>query len=459
MEESKQPPIVPKWLEDLQQRSWEPEILLSGIVLYGMFKVPDLLDDFLLFFKLNIFGNSTDINNLVALFKMGIYWLITGLILHLICRGIWIGMVGLSYTFPKGIDDNKIHYKGKFKERVENIPSYERIVIRLEKISSSLFSVSFMLFMSLIGGYLFFLVLVIIPFTIVYIYFDLGFEGPLFESFKAYVSFIVGISLLALLDFVSLGYFRRFTIFAKLYWPIHRLVSALTLSRFYRPIYYGVVSNFNKWVFFLFLLVFAFISIVGAGNKASSTYPGDNFSRISVWNTTLGHSAYAGYYDDQNQEFPSWRAHIPSDVISGNVLKIFVVANIAYEERMLEHTSLDSLKKVYPDTSNAALESMVVENFFAVALDQKKVEIPRWYFHYKVKTKQRGFLTYINIADLGEGVHHIQVSNHSDSTFQSPIAEIPFYRDITLAPVPKPQSKEEEEGSPDFQPKPFGIRD
>lgn len=156
---------VPKWLEDLQQKSWEPEILLSGIVLYGMFKVPELLDDFLLYFKLNIFGNSTDIDNLVALFKMGIYWLITGLIMHLICRGIWIGMVGLSYTFPNGIKISKINYAEPFQDKVRNIASYEEIVIRLEKISSTLFSVSFMLFMSLLGGYLFFLVLIIVPFT------------------------------------------------------------------------------------------------------------------------------------------------------------------------------------------------------------------------------------------------------------------------------------------------------
>ncbi len=29
----------PDWLDELQKKSWEPEILLSGIVLYGMFKM------------------------------------------------------------------------------------------------------------------------------------------------------------------------------------------------------------------------------------------------------------------------------------------------------------------------------------------------------------------------------------------------------------------------------------
>ncbi|MEQ9229813.1 MAG: hypothetical protein RIF46_03965, partial [Cyclobacteriaceae bacterium] len=255
---------VPKWLSELQQRSWEPEILLSGIVLYGMFKVPNLLDGFLAYFKLNIFGNSQDIDNLVALSKMGIYWLITGLILHLICRGIWIGMVGLSYTFPEGIRFDKLNYKERFKQKVERTPTYEQIVIRLEKVSSSLFSVSFMLFMSLIGGYLFFFSLLILPFTILYVYFGMSNSGLLFELFQYYVLVVLTLGLVSLVDFLSLGYFRKFKFFAKVFWPIHKLTSILTLSRFYRPIYYGMVTNFNKWVFFLFLAVFTFVSIAGA---------------------------------------------------------------------------------------------------------------------------------------------------------------------------------------------------
>ncbi|WP_436516297.1 hypothetical protein [Ekhidna sp. To15] len=458
MNEDKQS-IVPKWLTELQQRSWEPEILLSGIVLYGMFKVPELLDDFLVFFKLNIFGNSSDINNLVALFKMGIYWLITGLILHLICRGIWIGMVGLSYTFPDGIVSKNISYKGKFKDRVENTPSYEHIVMKLEKISSSLFSLSFMLFMSLIGGYLFFLVLVIVPFTVAYVYLDLGFQGPLFDAFQIYVLVVVSIGLLGLVDFVTLGYLRRFKWFSKLYWPIHKLISILTLSRFYRPIYYGIVTNFNKWAFFLFLVAFAFISMVGAGAIANTIFPGDKVSRLEVWNSRQGYTAYSGNYIDQNVKQPSWRAQIPSDVISGNVLKLFVAAHIAYEERMLEHTPLDSLREIYPDTLSAALEAMVVQNYFKIGIDYQEANVPRWYFHYMLESDQRGFLTYLDISDLDEGVHHLQVSTYTDSTFSRIISDIPFYRDQTLAPIPKPAPKEEKESSPDFQPKPFGVRD
>ncbi len=449
---------VPKWLEDLQQKSWEPEILLSGIVLYGMFKVPDLLDDFQIFFKATIFGNSNDINNLVGLFKMGIYWLITGLILHLICRGIWIGMVGLSYSFPNGIQHERLEYKGRFKNKIARTPSYELIVMRLEKISSSLFSVSFMLFMSLLGGYLFFLVLLIIPFTISYLYFDISFDGLFIDVFKVYATVIFVTSIIGLIDFLSLGYFRRFKWIAKIYWPIHQFISALTLSRFYRPIYYGMVSNFNRWAFFFFLLVFTVVSIMGAVTIANRDFPGDAYSRLSLWNDTRGYNSFGGYYDDQNEDEFSTQAQIQSDIISSDVIKLFVPANVSYEDEMEELMSLDSLKEQYPDTARSALNHMLVKAFYLIKIDEDTVDAPMWYTHYKWKTRQYGYLTYISINKFDEGMHQLTVSgNHKKFTY--PFAIVPFYKDASLsANRPKTAKSNSNDQEIDFQPKPFGIR-
>ena len=449
---------TPKWLEDLQQKSWEPEILLSGIVLYGMFKVPDLLDDFLMYFKLNIFGNSTDIENLVALFKMGIYWLITGLILHLICRGIWIGMVGLSYTFPKGIQMGKVHYAEPFREKVKSIASYEDIVIRLEKISSTLFSVSFMLFMSLLGGYFFFLVLLIVPFTTTWFLTRFDTDGIIMDIINIWVFIVLTIGILALIDFLSLGYFRRFKIVAKLYWPVHRFVSALTLSRFYRPIYYGMVSNFNKWVFFFLLLTFTAVSLVGAASITDFPNPGDSWSRLTFFGSSPGYTSFAGSYDDQNEENPSFRAHIPSDIINGNVLKLFVVANIRYEDRMEQHTPMDSLKLLHQDTSDLALKMISIGNFYQILIDGQPIEDLSWLFHYKTHVRQRGYLTYIDISHLPEGMHEVVVRG-PDEYYSNAFATIPFFRDPSALNVRATVPEKTPEAKSDFQPKPFGIRD
>lgn len=57
-----------EWLIDLQQRSREPEILLSGIVLYGLLQIPEKPDRSLLLFKPIYL--TTDIDILVSAAKI-----------------------------------------------------------------------------------------------------------------------------------------------------------------------------------------------------------------------------------------------------------------------------------------------------------------------------------------------------------------------------------------------------
>ncbi|MEM9858338.1 MAG: hypothetical protein AAF843_13315, partial [Bacteroidota bacterium] len=163
--------IIPQWLERTQHNSWEPEIFISGIVLFGLLQLPAYLHEFRLYFNREVFGLTNAMDNFVGILITGIQWLIFGLVLHLFFRGIWIGLVGLSYVFPGGIRDENLKYKGKFKDRVLNIPDFTSQIIRLEKISSSIFSISYFLFMSILGAYFFLAIAVLTP---VYLFLYLG---------------------------------------------------------------------------------------------------------------------------------------------------------------------------------------------------------------------------------------------------------------------------------------------
>ena len=169
---------------------------------------------------------------------------------------------------------------------------------------------------------------------------------------------------------------------------------------------------------------------------------------------------FPGNYDDQNENNPSMRASIPSDVIHDDVLRLFVVANIAYEDDMNQNLSLDSLREVYPDSSVAELTHAVVDAFYTVKIDEKEVPVDKWYFHYKTKTKQRGYLTYLDISYLDQGLHSLQVLIPDKTKKLSSISTIPFYRDaIDVKPREVPKNEDRESTDSDFQPKPFGIRD
>ena len=253
----------PAWLDELQQKSWEPEILLSGIVLYGMFQAPDLLDRFYQYATLNLYDNSSDIENLVTILKIAFYWLTFGLILHLISRGIWVGMVGLSFTFPKGINKDKLKLSPTFEKVIDKTPPIEKIIINLEKICSSLFSISFMLFMMMIGAYFYFLIMLVVPILTFVWLFDIDdFTYTQGIIVGVYALTILGIGFISLIDFITLGFLKRFKWLSKIYYPVYWLMSTLTFSRVYRPIYYTIVTNFGKWKIALFLAAFIMISFI-----------------------------------------------------------------------------------------------------------------------------------------------------------------------------------------------------
>ena len=421
-------PESPKWLKELQLKSWEPEILLSGIVLYGMFNMPDLLNRGLIYFSSNVYGQTTDIENLVAVLKLATYWLIAGLVLHLISRGIWVGMVGLSYTFPNGIRADKLNYKGKFKEKIKNIPRFEKIIMNLEKICSSLFSVSFMMFMMMIGAYLYLFIRALIPFFII-----LGLTNdwnslPM-QIFQYYTLLVVLTGIVGIIDFVTLGYFRRFKWIAKIYWPLHRFISIFTLSRYYRGIYYGLVSNINKWYLFVGVFIFTAFNLVIFDNVNTTHYQGISFSRISLWHSVGGYSAFNGYYDDQNEDVYSVRASIPSDIIDENTLRLFIVANINLEDSIIAYTDYKEAPEAIDSLEGANRSLAMVKSFYHIYLNDSLLSGYPMKFHYKAHTRQMGYLVYLDITEMASGLHELKIAGPPEMYNEGYFAEIPFYRE------------------------------
>ncbi|MFY0607853.1 MAG: hypothetical protein JXR10_14135 [Cyclobacteriaceae bacterium] len=419
----------PAWLNELQQKSWEPEILLSGIVLYGMFQAPALIDQFTSFVNLNIYGNTNDLSNLGALLKIALYWLTFGLILHLVSRGIWVGMVGLSFAFPNGINKKQLKYTDKYRKVIDDLPPMEQIIMNLEKVCSSLFSISFMLFMVIIGGYVYFLITLLIP--IIGYLFMVGFSNvsdteTLILTIYAYI--VIGIGFVGLFDFITLGLLKKIRWVNKVYYPVYRVVSALTLAKFYRPIYYALISNFNRWKLGAFLLVFILGSLFMLDKVSdSSAIPGESITRLEMWSTARSVGAFSGYYDDQNDDFQSVQAQIQSDIISENTLRLFVVLKIGIEDSIKKYCQYDTL--ILKQKEFEAKQQCVSE-FYKVILDDEPIEGLSWRFFYNQKTQQRGIISYVDITNLPQGNHVVNIRSPSDMMDLS-FAEIPFYREIS----------------------------
>jgi len=201
------------WLRRIQEGSWEPEILISGIVLYGLFKIYPLIGDFNYFLEMNstLMFSRGDVNELLSsILKFANIILIVGFLSHILFRSVWAAFVGLSYVYKSGVKYKQLNYPDKYIRDIEKSGDYTRHIIKLEKICSAIFSISFLVFMWLIGLSIFFSLIAA----------SIGIYRTIFPGNHDYTllnNILSVILIIVFLDFVSLGGLRKIRYVNKIY--------------------------------------------------------------------------------------------------------------------------------------------------------------------------------------------------------------------------------------------------
>ncbi len=388
------------WLTRVQEQSWEPEIIISGIVLFALFQIPALIEQlghFLTNYSLSIFSSGTADELLLALIQIANVWLIAGFMVHLFLRSVWVAYVGLSYVYKDGIQVSRLKFQERYNRLLFQDKGFRRNIRQLEEICSTTFAVSFLLFMCVLGAFFFLLIVALL----------IALAAALFpdtHNFGWVDPALVIIGLLFIVDFVSLGYLKRIPYFSRAYYPIYRVMSWLTLSPFYRRIYYGLISNHKKWKARLFMLAF----IVLSGFMAFSIRNENNIASVLAF--TLEPldkgSLYAGNYNNLADGEYSNVISIPSDIISEPVLRVFIVHRTAYEERQIKplceyDQKVDTMEK-------AALHLECLSAFYGLRLDGEELEA-EYLYHHSPQRRQDGLLAYIDIQELAPGLHELEL--------------------------------------------------
>lgn len=339
-----EPSSKPGWLRRVQEQSWEPEILISGIVLFALFQMPERIDAFSDYLELNghfMFSNGTINEVLASTLKVSLYWLMIGFSLHLFLRSVWTAFIGLSYVYREGINRDRLPYHPSYLKILDREPSYDLRIQQLERFCSTLFSVSFLLFMCMLGAILYFL-------------FIGGLAFVWYETFPSQEQefsadlIIIGIGGLYMIDFITLGGIKRIPYLNRIYYPLYRLMSIVTLAPFYRGIYYGFVTNHTKWKVMIGIFLFVVISIAWAIGIRTEQAP---FSAVDFVIESDRFHSFSGHYADVFEDQPSRVVHIPSDVITGDVLPVFVVHSSGLEEYQIKPLIHSNLRPEQPAPS------------------------------------------------------------------------------------------------------------
>lgn len=435
-----------KWLEYLQQESWQLELIISSILLVVLSSGGDGIDDWLLEIGANI-GQGASHIIIIAPVLLNITLIIakTNLVFHIFLRGFWIGCIGLRYV-SDDIDIDSLNYAPKFSNYLKKQGlNFDRYLENLEKVCSIIFSFTFLLVFSVFSIFMFFLVIVAVKIGFDY------FDSPTADMIRKVINWGLGITaFLSLIDYAFLGFFKRYKISAMLFYPFYRVYNFFSFSFVYRPLYYNFIDNpFGRKYLKLVVPYIIFLMMMGDGfelgeykflpEKEATNWVNKNFYE-DKWQDAYQKAGVVVAIPSMEIEknfFPLYLRYHDSD----NVKRALEATCPMFEgyERWSFRTEFvkgvsisfdesvdEKVKKIRADIALECLTQIFDLKIDTVSLADQEFQL---YHHPELRSK--GLLTYVDISGFDRGDHTLYVEqkvDYKDSVFVNKTYEIPFVK-------------------------------
>ncbi len=422
-----------KWLDILQQESWQLELIISGFAIYGLFMVIDPIE-------LATKAAENDNNFYKALLYQGLevswYIITVNLIAHVILRGLWIGAIGLRYVSGE-IDYEKLDYSERFTRHLKKtVGSFDNYVATLEKYCSIIFAVTFLLVFYLLG-----LLLITFCFVLIGLWMDKDDASQWPKTWLATPLLIfLGVGLLlTFVDFVTQGWLKKKKWTTKIYFPFYWVFKYLTLSILYRPMVYNFLdTRFGKRLLWVVIPLYLGLTFLTGTGFSTSNYLDREMGTNSF---TAGKGNYADLID-REVSFVD-RASIPSKVITDRFLNVFVVYGSSVEDDIFYFNAdlkpEEDKRGIYSAASDGTLGwsakrkglkeyLKTLEDMYTFRIDSVNFK-PEFVFAQN-RQKQVGYETFLDLDSIPKGKHVLSVrrkDHQQDSVYLRTIIDIPFW--------------------------------
>ncbi|PHN93090.1 hypothetical protein CSC80_13350 [Maribacter sp. 6B07] len=438
-------PKFKKWLDTLQQESWQLELIISGFAIYGLFAAYEPL-------KLKAITS-----NISGVEQFGTIWAIAliccqiftfNLIIHVLLRGLWIGAIGLRYV-SGDINYASLNYSDKFTSYLKKkVGSFDRYIASLEAYCSIIFAASFLMIFYVIGFFT-----VTISFVLIIQSFELLTFLPKWAIRTIIITFIIPFflsSIIVFIDFLGQGFLKKKKWTSTLYFPIYWVFSKLTLSFLYRPLAYNFLDNkLGKRLSFILLPIYLIVVIINTLEYKSSNY-------LNSTNYSSQYQILSEHYDNLSTKETYFIniASIPSKLIETRFLPVFLLHNKEMEDfiydknsnlipkddnRGFQSSTTNGIKSGFNDAAGIK-DSLNLKEYLKTVNEIYKIHIDSNIylsdFIISSNAKDRmGFETYLNIKNLDEGKHILTITgptkeNKLDSeskTIEKVLVNIPFW--------------------------------
>ena len=411
--EKQQKTSFSRWLEILQQESWQLELLISGFAIFLLAEAYEPVRQ--LAYDIQLLGSGSTYYVILHVpynVLVGAWFvLIVNLIMHVLLRGLWISTIGLRYISGE-IEFEKLNFSTKFDSFLRRrIGKFDLYIQQLERLCSAVFGFTFLILFMLISLGLFVLVIFIMAFAISELTRAYG-PGWSLVIVPILVIYIIG-GVIYALDFITLGWLKKDRWFGRIYYPFYRFYSWITLSFIYRPIYYNLVDNNfgRKVVLFLIPYIVLFSVFASARMETESYLPGN---RASEWIDTV-------IYDDTwDGRINTFSASIPSRYSNNGFVELYLPYIARSDDPVIAYLCPDLLpaeRGIYlfgfndPDRyymdAKRAVECHAKR--FKIYVDDSLYTNLSYKFYDHPLRKNVGLLTILDVDHLERGEHDINV--------------------------------------------------
>lgn len=427
----------PKWLRALETQSWQAELVISGLAIFGSLQLPSLLNNLVDYCLFNFSEEYMEVFFFLFIYPyFAATILIFSFIAHLILRALWIGMLGLVSVYPNGINpDQDFFSKDYMKKFLKEYPDVNLFNKKLDDLCSTIFASS-----SSIA-----IVMVMISITLSLIIIIATFINFLFPSFNILrIVLILG------------GIFFLFSLFAsllnskslrnklwvqKIHFPFTQLFGKIVYLFAMRPISYismiFMTNSKSKKTSLLsltalvsvFTFVFAILLVFPLLKKSNMTYfQQENYFSYRTNSSHIKATKYENLFPKKTTLLTPF---IQSDIIDGATIKLFIpwlnreqsFADILCGEYVEDEEMTKNEKRL----ASTKYKVNCSNKYFEISLNGTIITDLKYYQHHHPINGTIGFLTYIPTKDCFPMENILKLKSHyKNEEGKMRETEIPF---------------------------------
>jgi len=421
----------PDWLKALERQSWEAELIVSGLAIYGAIYLLPCVDVII-----ETIARSFSDRVMISMNPLMMYLIITSRIIllsfifHFVLRILWIGVVGLTSVYPDGINiENKSFTRSYLSKYKEDFPTLTHYSISLDKFCSQIFAILCLIIMIMIVIFMWIGVWVILVELLSKVF------APKLIAMSAWALVIIFYGALIAMVLMTSGRLKDKPIGEKYGYPLAKYLNKAFSLFFYKPSMLLSMTLRTNSTTKNFLISNVVIMLIAFGSSLNSLHRMDEITDKRDFHRMNSQANSANYqnYEDEMHEGTILRPMIQSSFIKEDYLSLYLPL---YKREQLYKDSVcgsfiktDSLRSRDNEILRNEFDLSCLQKYYKLSIDDMLIKDPKFILKRHHFDSREGHLCIIDLDSIDKGDHVLKIqTQYKNDKGELAVRFIPFYK-------------------------------